>query len=73
MRAESSSIRVAEDFVEFCSTGMQVKGEFQCAGCGYGVTIHRQLPTCPMCGGQIWEQTTWHPFSRSQDVPSRLL
>jgi hypothetical protein len=73
MLGESGSIRGVEDFVEFWSSGVQAKGEFQCSGCGYGVTIHRQLPTCPMCGGEVWEQTTWHPFSRSQDVPARLL
>ena len=73
MLAESSSIRVTEDVVEFWSTGVHAKGEFHCSDCGYGVTIHRTLPTCPMCGGEVWEQTSWHPFSRSEDVPSRLL
>jgi hypothetical protein len=73
MLGESRSIRSTEDFVEFWPTGVSVKGEFHCSGCGYGVTIHRELPTCPMCGGEVWEQTTWHPFSRSRDVPTRLL
>jgi rubrerythrin len=71
MLGESSSIRATEDFVEFWSTGVQAKGEFHCSGCGYGVTIHRSLPRCPMCGGEVWEQTSWSPFSRSQDAPAR--
>jgi rubrerythrin len=53
------------DYVQFFSTGQAVKGEFHCADCGYGVTIHRQLPICPMCGGESWEQAPWSPFSRA--------
>lgn len=49
-------------FVPFFRTGDGVKGEFHCSGCGYGVTICRTLPLCPMCGGQTWEQTAWSPF-----------
>jgi hypothetical protein len=45
-------------------TGMQVKGEYQCAGCGYGVTIYRMLPRCPMCSGEEWESAPWSPFGR---------
>jgi hypothetical protein len=56
------------DFVSFFSTGMQVKGEFHCAGCGYGVTVCRELPTCPMCGGDLWEQTAWSPFERARST-----
>ena len=62
-----------EEYVEFWSTGVHVTGEFHCSECGYGVTIHRELPVCPMCGGESWEQSAWHPFSRSEDVPARLL
>ena len=39
---------------------------FHCSSCGYGVTIVRALPICPMCGGSSWEQSTWSPFSRSR-------
>ena len=53
-----------DEFVEFFATGAQTKGEFHCSGCGYGVTVHRSLPLCPMCGGDSWEQTAWSPFSR---------
>ena len=65
---------VAEDFIEFWPAGIQAKGEFHCAECRYGVTIHSKLPTCPMCGCESWEQTAWHPFtSRAEDLPDRLL
>lgn len=53
------------DFIEFLLTGTHVKGEFHCAECGYGVTIVRVLPVCPMCGGESWEQTAWSPFGRA--------
>jgi hypothetical protein len=55
-------------FVRFFETGDGVKGEFHCSGCGYGVTICRTLPRCPMCGGQTWEQTAWSPFRATFDT-----
>jgi rubrerythrin len=61
-RAESG------DFVEFCATGQPVKGEFHCSGCGYGVTVVRALPLCPMCGGTSWERSVWSPFKRTQEL-----
>ena len=70
---ERRSRRAADDFVEFWTAGVHAKGEFHCSECGYGVTIHRELPVCPMCGGEAWEQTSWHPFSRLDDVPTRSL
>jgi rubrerythrin len=39
--------------------GLRVKGEFRCAGCGYGISISRELPRCPMCGTEHWEQLQW--------------
>jgi len=54
------------DYVEFWATGQPVKGEFHCADCGYGVTIVRELPPCPMCGGKSWEQAAWRPFTRAK-------
>jgi rubredoxin len=54
------------DYVEFWATGQVVKGEFHCSECGYGVTIVRALPLCPMCGGTSWEQSPWSPFTRAQ-------
>ena len=52
------------DYVEFAVTGASVVGEYHCAGCGYGVTVHTTLPQCPMCAGTTWEQADWSPFSR---------
>jgi hypothetical protein len=46
--------------------GEQGAGEFHCAGCAYGiVVVSHELPTCPMCGGVLWEASTWSPFSRT--------
>jgi rubredoxin len=57
-----------DDYVEFWAAGQTVKGEFHCSGCGYGVTIVRALPVCPMCGGTSWEQFPWSPFTRSHET-----
>jgi hypothetical protein len=66
MRQEIGTSRTAVgDYVEFWAAGDTVKGEFHCSDCGYGVTIVRALPICPMCGGSSWEQTTWHPFTHA--------
>ena len=54
------------DFVDFLSAGAPVKGEFHCAECGYGVTVYRALPVCPMCGGGHWEQSAWSPLTRAR-------
>ena len=43
------------DYVEFFATGQTVNGQYQCSECSYGVSIHRELPPCPMCGGHVWE------------------
>ena len=39
--------------------GAKATGEFRCAGCGYGISISRELPRCPMCGTESWEQLQW--------------
>jgi hypothetical protein len=66
MMRETETPRTAvDDYVEFWAAGEAVKGEFHCSDCGYGVTIVRKLPLCPMCGGRSWEQTPWSPFRRS--------
>jgi rubredoxin len=52
-------------FVEFWAAGANVTGEFQCSECGYGVTIFRTLPQCPMCTGTSWEQVPWSPLTRA--------
>jgi hypothetical protein len=38
------------------AAGAAARGEFRCGGCGYGISVRRILPTCPMCRG-----TEWHP------------
>ena len=55
-----------DDFVDFLTAGAHVKGEFHCAECGYGVTVYRALPVCPMCGGSQWEQSAWSPLTRAR-------
>ena len=54
------------EFVPFWEAGTSAKGEFHCAECSYGVIVMRELPTCPMCGGNAWEQSSWSPFARSR-------
>jgi hypothetical protein len=53
------------DYVRFWAAGERAKGEFHCSDCGYGVTVHRELPACPMCACESWEQAPWSPFSRT--------
>jgi hypothetical protein len=56
------------DYVHFLPAGTSVKGEFHCSACGYGVTVYRRLPVCPMCGGGEWEQSAWSPLSRARSA-----
>ena len=63
--AGSDAHDASSDYVAFVSAGEHVKGEFHCSECGYGVTVYRELPVCPMCGNGSWEQSTWSPFTRS--------
>jgi rubredoxin len=55
----------SEGYIAFWTTGEAVKGEFHCSECGYGVTVHRELPLCPMCQGTAWEQVPWSPMTRA--------
>jgi hypothetical protein len=52
------------DYVEFFATGDAVVGRYQCSECSYGVSIQRELPLCPMCGGTLWEQLLEPPSRR---------
>ena len=54
------------DYVEFLAAGTAVTGAYQCAGCGYGVTLRSSLPVCPMCSGTTWERADWSPFGRAR-------
>ena len=65
---QAAAVEPAGDYVHFVRAGAHVKGEFHCAECGYGVTVYRTLPVCPMCGGAEWEQSAWSPLSRARSV-----
>lgn len=54
----------ADAWVEFLETGAKARGEFHCVECGYGVIVQTRLPTCPMCAGRVWEQSTWSRLGR---------
>jgi len=43
--------RAEDEFVAFLAAGAPAVGEFRCSECGYGVSVYRALPICPMCGG----------------------
>jgi hypothetical protein len=47
----------------FVDAGTVAAGEFHCAACGYGVTVRRLLPVCPMCRGRSWERAATSPFA----------
>ena len=63
--ADAAKDRSSTGYVQFWPAGESVKGEFHCAECGYGVAVCRELPRCPMCGGESWEQAPWSPFARA--------
>jgi hypothetical protein len=53
------------DEIVFSAAGDHVKGEYRCAECGYGITVCRDLPNCPMCSCVSWEAVSWGPFGRA--------
>ena len=55
-----------EGYVEFLAAGAKAVGEYQCSACGYGAVVRRELPRCPMCGGEVWEPVPWSPFTRAR-------
>ena len=57
-----------DDYIEFHTAGARAKGQYRCASCGYGVTVHDELPTCPMCSGTDWEQSAWTPFGTARSL-----
>jgi hypothetical protein len=56
------------DYVEFVTAGTPATGAYHCSECGYGVTVHAELPRCPMCSGTTWELRPRRPLAK----PSRL-
>ena len=57
-----------DDHVAFHATGDRAAGQFRCTECSYGVTIRGDLPRCPMCGGEVWEEAAWSPLSRAFEL-----
>jgi hypothetical protein len=45
------------------------RAEYRCAGCGYGIVVYGQPPSCPMCREPRWEHVEWRPFSQLLDFP----
>jgi len=64
--AEADLGRAEDEFVAFLVAGEPAVGEFRCSECGYGVSISRSLPICPMCGGVTWEHGPWSPLARAR-------
>jgi hypothetical protein len=54
----------AAGYVYFHATGDLVAGDFYCSECGYGVSVARELPRCPMCSGTTWERRETTPILR---------
>jgi rubrerythrin len=53
------------DCVQFFDVGDLASGTFQCADCGYGISVQVALPLCPMCGGTSWERVfRWESLER---------
>jgi hypothetical protein len=48
----------------FLGAGSEASGYYHCADCGYGISVRRLLPVCPMCRGSSWEDATSSPFTR---------
>lgn len=46
--------------VAFLRAGEDARGAFQCADCGYGVSVQTTLPRCPMCSGSSWALVQRH-------------
>ena len=39
-----------------------------CSNCGYGISVRREPPACPMCQASSWEPGRWRPFTSLEDV-----
>ena len=53
------------DHVAFLAAGTPAVGVYHCSKCGYGVTVHAELPRCPMCSGTMWEPQEGSPITRA--------
>jgi hypothetical protein len=43
------------------------RAEYRCAGCGSGIAVYGQAPSCPICSERRWEHVEWRPFSQLLD------
>jgi rubredoxin len=59
--------RTAAATVALAEAGARGSGEYRCAGCGYGIAIHDELPACPMCAGTAWEPLPPAPAAREAE------
>jgi rubrerythrin len=59
------AVEAHEEAGDRLTAGARVKGEYRCKDCGYGVTVYRELPTCPMCRSEQWKQADWNPLGRT--------
>lgn len=55
----------ADEYVEFWRAGALARGVFSCVACGRSVDSVHQLPPCPSCGAQFWEESSTSPFGGS--------
>ena len=62
-RSEGSQLGV-DGIPDFLAAGQAAAGEFHCAACGYGISVRRVLPECPMCRGTQWEEPATSPYGR---------
>lgn len=62
LRVEDTAV---DEYVPFHAAGSAAKGEYHCAECGYGVTVYKELPVCPMCASGSWELAGWSPLTRA--------
>ena len=60
-----------DGFVSFFAAGEPAVGDFRCSACGYGVSVSRALPYCPMCRGVTWEQLSWPAPARASSDAAR--
>ena len=52
------------------SQAPEAAGAYHCSECGYGITLHAELPQCPMCAGTTWELRDWSPFTQPSGCES---
>jgi hypothetical protein len=62
-RSEGAVLR-PDGIPDFLVAGHLAAGEFRCADCGYGISVRRMLPQCPMCRGSQWEEPATSPYDR---------